>query len=183
MASVRSSSRPGATGAWGHRLRQGLAALRPAIPTDRDAILAQALTPAQAVAFCALPAHDQAHLCRVYRTLRSHGVDDRDLLAAALLHDLGKVAGRCHVRLVDRVARVLLRRLAPALLRRLARLPAPAWRCGLALAVNHAALGAARAAELGGSPRTCWLIAHHEDADAAADPDLQLLMAADRSAE
>ena len=166
-----------------HRFRQGLSAVRAQVPRDRDAILAEALTPRQAAAFRELPPHDQAHLCRVYRSLRDRGVTDRDLLAAALLHDLGKVSRAGHVRLVDRVAHVVLARFAPGLLSRLAGLPAPRWRLGLALAVHHPALGAARAAELGCSPRTCWLIGHHEDADATTDPALALLAEADRSAE
>lgn len=137
---------------------------------------------AQAAAFRGLPPHDQAHLCRAYRWLRDDGGSDRDLLAAALLHDLGKASPTGSIRLPDRVARVVLSRLAPSLLRRVARLPAPAWRRGLALAVHHPALGAKRAAALGCSARTCWLIAHHEDATNRHDPDLARLIAADRAA-
>lgn len=171
-------------GAVRHRVQQGLAALRARVPDDRDAILAATLSASQAEAFRRLPLHDQAHLCRVYRALRRDGVDDRDLLAAALLHDLGKVdpSGHGRVRLSDRVARVLLARLAPRLLRRLASLPAPAWRRGLALAVHHPAIGAERAATLGSSARACWLIAHHHDRPAPPDPALRRLIAADRAA-
>lgn len=166
-----------------NRLHQGLAALCPRLPVDRDAILAATLSGPQSEAFRRLPVHDQAHLCRVYRALRDDGMDDPDLLTAALLHDLGKIdaGGRSQVRLVDRIARVVIARVAPPLLRRLARLPAPGWRRGLALAVHHPALGAERAADLGCSDRTCWLIAHHHDT-ATADADLRRLIAADRTA-
>ena len=181
MSATSPSSRSATIDIARRRLRQGLVALAPRVPADRDAILARTLTATQARAFRGLPAHDQAHLCRVYRLLRSAGVEDGDLLAAALLHDLGKVAPGARVRLPDRIAKVLLRRLAPGLLRHMARQPAPPWRRGLALAVHHPALGAARAAELGCSPRVCWLITHHEDTGALGDPDLARLAAADRA--
>lgn len=165
-----------------YRLRQGFSALRPRLPHDRDEILAAVVTPAQAAAFRGLPAHDQAHLCRVCRILLASGVADRDLLAAALLHDVGKADAGGRVRLPDRVARVLLAWLAPRLLARLAALPAPGPRRGFALAVHHPRLGAERAAQLGCSRRTCWLIAHHEDEPPPDDPDLLRLMAADHAA-
>jgi hypothetical protein len=141
-----------------------------------------ALTPNQAAAFRALSVTDQSHLCRAYRVLRASGVEEPEILDATLLHDLGKTSGNDRVRLLDRIARVLLSRIAPGLLRRLARLPAPGWRRGLALAVHHPALGAKRAAALGCSPRICWLIAHHEHPAALDNPDLALLADADREA-
>ena len=125
-----------------YRLEQGFGALRSRIPNDRDAILSTTLTTAQATAFRALPAHDQAHLCHVYRLMIEQGPADNDLLAAALLHDIAKAGPDGRVRLSDRVARVVLERLAPRLLDRMTRLPAPRWRIGLALAVHHARLGA-----------------------------------------
>ncbi len=164
------------------RVRQGLRALRPRLPTDRDAIVAATLTPAQGAAFRDLSMTDQAHLCRAYRRLRAKGVADPDLLAATLLHDLGKASKEGRVRLPDRIGRVLLAAVAPGLLRRWACVPAPRWRHGLALAVHHPALGAERAATLGCSPRVRWLIAHHEDRSAMGDPDLALLAEADREA-
>ncbi len=165
-----------------YRLRQGLNALRPRVPANRNTMLSSTLTPRQATAFLALPEHDQAHLCRTFDILRSDGVEDADLLAAGLLHDLGKTDGASSVRLPHRVARVLLRRLAPRLLARLAHMPAPTWRRGLALAVHHPRLGAEQAASLGCSARTCWLIAHHEADPAPDDSDLRRLMAADHAA-
>ncbi len=164
-------------------MAQGWEALQPEVPRERDDLLAENLTSCQAAAFRALPAFHQRHLCRVYRLLQREGVADPDLLKAGLLHDLGQAADG-KVRLPDRVALVLLRRLAPRLLRRLARRPASGWRRGLALAEHHAALGAELAASLGCPPRVCWLIRHHEDeALARHDRDLSVLMAADREVE
>jgi hypothetical protein len=165
-----------------HRLRQGLTALRPAPPLHRDAILSDLLTDEQAAAFRRLQLFDQAHLCRVYEVLRSWGEEDPDLLVASLLHDLGKVGERGTVRLPHRVARVLLSRTSPRTLARLARLPPARWRAGFALAVHHPVLGARRAAELGCSDRTCWLIAHHEDDPPPDDDQLRRLIAADHAA-
>ena len=177
----RQPLRPPSRAAIRYRLRQGLGALRPRLPDDRDAILASTLTRAQADAFRRLPVHDQAHLCRVHRTLVAGGERDPDLLVAALLHDIAKAGPGGQVRLHDRVVRVVLRRFAPSLLSRLARWPAPRWRAGIALAVHHPRLGAERAKTLGCSDRACWLIAHHEDAPLPEDADLHRLVAADHA--
>jgi len=106
---------------------------------------------------------------------------DRDLLIAALLHDIGKWHPKGQIRLAHRVMRVVLGRFAPRVLNRLSSQSAKGWRRGFALAVHHPRLGAERAADLGCSPRVCWLIAHHEDDSAAHDPELQRLMLADRT--
>lgn len=163
------------------RLAQGVDALFRRLPRDRDAILAEALSPPQDAAFATLPAFDQRHLCAVYRFLKARGVSSPELLQAALLHDLGKVANGGRVRLLDRAAKVVLETVAPGALHRLSALPAPRWRRGLALAVHHPVLGAAWAAELGCNERVCWLIAHHADEAPPDDPELALLIRADRS--
>jgi hypothetical protein len=167
---------------WRDRLRQGMAALRPGISTLHDDMLTDLLTADQIAVFRQLPDFDQIHLDRVCAVLRAGGEEDRDLLVAALLHDVGKVGNLGTIRLPHRVARVLLDRCCPRCLDRLARLPASRWRAGFALAVHHPALGAERAAALGCSARTCWLIAHHEDNPPPADEQLRRLIAADRFA-
>lgn len=156
----------------------------PRVPADQGALVAALLTDRQATAFRSLPRYDQAHLCRVVHLLHRWGVDDPDLLMAGLLHDVGKAGPDSRAWLTDRVARVLLHRIAPGLLHRLSQLPAPRWRRGLAIMEHHAAIGAERAARLGCSSRTCWLIRYHDDASVAQyHPELSVLAAADRAAE
>jgi hypothetical protein len=164
------------------RLRQGLTALRPEPPAQREALLSRFLTAEQAAVFHRLSTFDQSHLCRVCDRLLAQGEQDRDLLIAALLHDVGKIDETGTVLLPHRVARVVLRRFSPSLLSWLARLPASRWRAGFVLAVHHPALGAGTARQLGCSERTCWLIAHHEDKPAPNDDQLRRLIAADHVA-
>jgi hypothetical protein len=163
------------------RFAQGLSAIHPRLPPDRDMILIESLSPAQRMAFLALPAYDQPHLCTVYRTLRSSGEMDADLLQAALLHDIGKVAIGGRVRLFDRVLLVVLGVSSPRLLEKTTKLPSRRWRLGLALAHHHPSLGSEWAELLGCSPRTCWLISHHADHSPPDDPQLLRLIGADQA--
>ncbi len=163
-----------------HRVRQTIAALT-VRPDARCAELVDCLlTSKQAAAFYQLSSHDQAHLCRVAQQLGGTNSENIDLIVAALLHDIGKVSDRGRVRLPDRVAKVLLSKYAPHLLARLAKRPANMLLEGLSLTVHHPSLGAQRAAMLGCTARTCWLIAHHENEGIFSDNDLCLLVAADR---
>ncbi|HEV2528123.1 MAG TPA: HD domain-containing protein [Thermomicrobiales bacterium] len=124
--------------------------------------------------------HDRAHALRVAGHVLSDGgpAPSSDLMVASLLHDVGKggtpdVPGR--VRLPDRTAKVLLARLAPRALDALTRHPTLP---GLYLAVHHPRLGAHLVRAAGGTDRTCWLVAAHEDGP-ADNQDLRRLMAAD----
>lgn len=122
--------------------------------------------PARAWAlFTAMPLPDQRHSLNVLYALQAQGYRlpaDRDLLAAALLHDAAKAG---HVRLWHRVTLVLLALTQPGrrLLRWLARPAAPGhWRYPFYVIADHAALGAAQAQAAGCSPATAWLIEHHQ---------------------
>jgi hypothetical protein len=155
--------------------------LRPSvIRADRDEILSRVLEPHAAEAFRKLPRFDQIHLLAVHDRLGRGGNSSDDLLAAGLLHDIGKADSTGHVRLPDRVARVLLRRIAPGVLTKLADESGRPIFHGLRLCVHHPRLGAERARKLGCNERTVWLIAHHEDEEPGDDRELAMLQAADR---
>jgi Arc/MetJ family transcription regulator len=140
-----------------------LALLAPLDHAARDAALVVLPAPAS-IAFRALPKADQRHALRVYRMLVVNGETDADLLAAALLHDIGKHPG---VGITQRTARVLLARWPRALqwTGRDGRL-LPRWRSGMARLLDHAALGADLAASWGCTPATVAIIraSHNPDA-------------------
>ncbi len=169
------------TAAYAHkRLVQGLRGLRPArAGANVDRHVLELLTGEQRARFDAMPAFDQQHLCRVANHLRSQGVTDSDLLMAGLLHDIGKMDGRTRVRLSDRIAKVLLKRVSPGTLDKVAAAYPNGRFPGLALTMLHPEIGAKVARQIGCSERTCWLIRHHEDDSELDDPDLAQLRAAD----
>ncbi len=115
--------------------------------------------------FATMSRGDQRHSLDVYAALVATGCADRELLAAALLHDAGKGAGR--VSFVMRPAIVLLKAFAPGVLRRLAGSgatdPVPLWRVGFRDAWHHAELGAILAERAGLAPRSVAIIRAHHD--------------------
>ncbi len=131
-----------------------------------QAVLDATLPPAGQALFAAMSHADQRHSLNVYRALHARGCADPDLLAAALLHDSGKGAGR--VRLWVRPPVVLLRAFAPAALRWLARAPDPWWRRPFYRAWHHADIGADLAAAAGLPERVVLLIRTHHLPDGPA---------------
>ncbi len=121
------------------------------------------LNPAARAWFHSLPRDLQWHGLRVMHDLRRAGVERSDVLAAALLHDAGKAEG-VNGPLV-RAFIVLARKLSPGWYRRqqldyrsargLARM--------VAIARQHPAIAAERAAACGCDPVTVDLIRYHQD--------------------
>jgi hypothetical protein len=142
---------------------------------------ARYLPPLAVELFRAMPRYDQQHALNVCHTLERQGQADRDLYAAALLHDAGKSATPgARLRLWHRVAVVLIRVFWPPLLDRMAKDEQGSWRQPFYVQVHHAAIGAEAAREAGCSKVTVGLIRHHEDAIAPPlDPLLAALQAAD----
>ena len=137
--------------------------------------VAQWLPAAALALFKTMSPADQRHSLRVCRGLQAHGCTDRDMLAAALLHDVGKAQGR--VPFWSRPAIVLGKKLAPRLLKRLVVYPGtqdsmslPRWRRSLSYAWYHAEVGAELAAAAGLSQRAVLYIrTHHQPHGPAAE--------------
>jgi hypothetical protein len=116
---------------------------------------------------------DQQHSLRVCRGLQARGCTDRDLLAAALLHDVGKAQGR--VPFWTRPVIVIGKYWAPGLFARLVVYPEkgrplPKWRRSLSYAWWHAEVGAELAAAAGLSERALLYIrTHHQARGPAAE--------------
>ncbi len=131
---------------------------------DEKEYIGQILLAGQLALFEALPTYEQRHALNVCRTLVGGGYGpDRELLQAALLHDLGKydpTAGRV-IPIWVKVANVALTTtLGAKSVTRLARqAPVGHWRYYFWLQTRHETEGARRALSAGSSPRVVALVA------------------------
>ena len=123
---------------------------------------------------------DRAHSLRVLRTLQAEGWDAPPLMRAALLHDVGKI--EAPISLVHRTVWVLAWAVAPRWAATW--LPQPqGWRYPFWVLAEHPRLGARLAREAGADAQTVWLIEHHQDWNARADPHLGEWLAALQEAD
>ncbi len=145
-------------GRIGYRVGQFLRAMLGRVRKKEYVWLESYLSPSQVALFRQMRRIDQRHGLDVFRTLYDAGHREAALLQAALLHDLGKSAGRLTI--FHRVAVVLLDRFAPAWLERLAQ-DGRGWRSGFAVHARHAEVGARWMAQAGCSPEVVALVAQH----------------------
>jgi hypothetical protein len=160
-----------------YRLRQfRLAFLGPWVPVP-DGSLSPHLSPALLLLFRRMSPSEQAHSFAVLARLQAAGHSNPDLLAAALLHDVGKT--RSPLSVWDRVLVVVGDRLFPRLARRWGngQLRGPAR--PFVVAAHHPAWGAELALSAGASPRACDLIRRHQELPCPPDPLLAALQQAD----
>lgn len=154
------------------QVRQQLGFTTALSPEDSEEV--KRWLPASAVPlFQTMSDADQQHSLRVCRGLQQRGCEESDLLAAALLHDVGKAQER--VPFWTRPAIVLGKHFAPRLLARLVTSPStfesqriPGWRRALSYAWWHAAVGADLAASAGLSERAVLYIRTHHQPDGPA---------------
>lgn len=164
-----------------YRVIQGLRAWV-ARPPGAEAEQALSILPSRAWAlFRRQSAHDQRHALAVYEALRRAGWEDPHLLAAALLHDVGKAASRLSV--WQRATSVVLGRLAPRLLERLGHGRSAWWNRPFVTLARHPEVGAAWAEEAGCSPLAVALIRRHHDRLARCQSSEDYLVAALQAAD
>lgn len=160
-----------------YRVRQFWQGVVARVSPEEHALAARMLPAAALELFERMPADAQRHSLNVLAAVTAIGVagegEDADLAAAALLHDVGKVAAQdAGVRLGPwlRGPLVLLEAWTPDLLRRAAREdPGSGWRYAVYVHFEHGRLGADMAQQAGCSELTCWLIAHHQDRATAGE--------------
>ena len=123
---------------------------------EADLALARsALPPAAVAVWEGMPVADRRHGLDVARRLLGLGIEDTDLIAAALLHDAAK--GH-RMRLWHRAAGVLLEAVSRRWLARLACPDAGSWRYPFHLYLHHAAMSADAALAAGCNPRVAAFI-------------------------
>ena len=131
-----------------------LNSIRPLLPPDAYSLLLR------------LPVDAQRHSLNVLGDLRQRGTVDPDLAAAALLHDVGKLAAEdagVRINLWLRGPLVLLKAFAPTIYQRLqSDGPQTSWRYALYVYEAHPQIGAEWAKQAGCSELTCWLIGQHQ---------------------
>jgi len=152
---------------------------RPA-PGDGDLIRAHLPASLQAL-FARLGPAEQAHAVAVLRTLQRQGHSDPALLAAALVHDIGKT--RAPLRLMDRVLVVLADLLISRAARRWRQGTAVGWRRPFVVAAQHAGWGEVMLLQAGASPALAELVRRHHDSLLVPSTPIDHLLAALQAAD
>ena len=152
------------------------ALLSPGKRVPSEALLPH-LGSAQIVLFRRMQPSEQVHSYQIFKRLQAAGQVTPDLLAAALLHDVGKIM--VPLSIFDRVAIVLGKRLFRRAAQRWGEGTPHGWRLPFVVAEHHAAWGADLARQAGASVLTEELIRRHHDflAGDPLSPTEQLLVA------
>jgi putative nucleotidyltransferase with HDIG domain len=144
-----------------YRVRQFVDAWLARVSSEELREADEMLPPGARELFGKMSVPDQRHSLNVMRTLQRAGHTEADLLAAALLHDVGKSAAQ--IRSWHRATLVLSKRFAPGLLAWLTHGEPHGWRRPFVIHRQHVEIGAQWAAQAGCSPLTVSLIRRHQE--------------------
>ena len=146
------------------------------------------LTPVQMDLFARMQNSEQVHAITVLEKIIAqadypHQEIDRDLMVAALLHDVGK--SLYPLKSWERALIVIVKALFPAKAKGWGSGPLTMWRKAFVVAEQHPAWGGQLAAQAGASSRVVELIRHHQNLFPTIEVDLdigllQRLQAADQ---
>ena len=143
--------------------------------------IAENLNPDELALFWLMSTSDQRHAYRVYTLLRASGYSDAELLAAALLHDVGKI--RADLSAWDRTVAVLGETFLPLKAKEWSEGEAGGWRRTFVVRERHAGWGASLAGDAGSREGVIDLILRHQDSlpenGSGEDEHLALLQWAD----
>lgn len=140
------------------------------------------LSPAQYKLFLQFGLSDQHHSYRVMKVLQGQGCEERPLLVAALLHDIGKT--RVKLAVWERSLIVLAHAFTPQKMEAWGQGEAQGWKRPFVVKAQHPAWSAEMTAAIGTHPLAVSLIRRHQDtlpktAETDEDKLLALLQAAD----
>jgi putative nucleotidyltransferase with HDIG domain len=152
------------------QVRQQLGFVAPLTAAEYE-MVARFLPDSALMLFQTMSLADQRHSLRVCQGLQARGCDEAEMLAAALLHDVGKAQGR--VPFWTRPVIVLGKLLFPRLLARVTVYPSKGrplsrWRRALSYAWYHAEVGAELATQAGLSERAVLYIRTHHKSQGPA---------------
>jgi putative nucleotidyltransferase with HDIG domain len=119
------------------------------------------LKPKEVELFDRLSAAEQDHAYRVMKDVSQSEAADRDVLAAALVHDVGKT--RVPSTLLERSLAVIVSALMPKIASQLSQGEPRGWRRPFVVKAQHAVWGAELADKAGSSSKAVSLIRRHQE--------------------
>lgn len=131
------------------------------LPVEARESITAVLTPAEITLFDQFSLSDQQHSYQVLRTLQLAGHTQPDLLAAALLHDVGKT--RAPLTIWQRSLIVLGQAFVPGKTAVWGQGNMSSWQRPFVVKAQHPAWGAEMAQTAGSRPLTIELIRRHQD--------------------
>ena len=146
-----------------NRFAQGISALLAFAKTPDLNVTRRHLTSCEFKAFLSMSRSEQLHSLKVLGKVQAKYPDaPKDLIAAALLHDVGK--SRYRLSLCQRTLAVLLEAIAPHASRRLSQAETlSSWRAPFVVRRHHAQWGGEMLRDCGSNVDVVWLVERHQD--------------------